>query len=63
MENSSFETLEKLAAHLIKEVSSHLSRRLDKDVHLDEKVPIRVCLEKPTAVPFAACPEVEMRTG
>jgi dihydroneopterin aldolase len=63
MSHSSFETLEalgsKLSETLFRDVKFLSSDDLGKDVEL----PIRITMEKPTAVTFADCPIVEMRTS
>ncbi|KAK1752424.1 Dihydroneopterin aldolase-domain-containing protein [Echria macrotheca] len=53
MEESSFETLEALARHIADHVAAEFFKGLRKQVHVQ--------LEKPTAVPFAEFPVVEIR--
>ncbi|KAI0409422.1 Dihydroneopterin aldolase-domain-containing protein [Xylaria palmicola] len=63
LDASSFETLEALGTHIANEIldefridGSPLSMR-------DRGWQVRVCIEKPIAVPFADCPSVEVRLG
>jgi hypothetical protein len=61
MEQSSFETLEALASLLAEKIlvdfRSSCSGRLNQDLSTWH---VRISLEKPTAVPFADCPIVEL---
>ncbi|KAH7035221.1 uncharacterized protein B0I36DRAFT_360621 [Microdochium trichocladiopsis] len=78
MEKSSFETLEALGTHIATKILDEFrldpSRRgpdsHDKDDNNNDNRSmrergwqVRVCLEKPIAVPFAECPAVEVRMG
>ncbi len=64
MESSSFQTLEALGAHL-----AHAIRAIDWFTPNGVTYPdtsqwyIKIILEKPTAVPFADSPAVEITTG
>lgn len=61
MEKSSYETLEALGSRLGSDILGSLPTLLkdtDKTATGDRQV--RITLEKPTAVPFADCPVVEL---
>lgn len=62
MSSSSFETLEALGAMITEVLFREVKLLSSGDVGRDVELPIRVTLEKPTAVPMADCPVVEMRT-
>ncbi|KAB5580017.1 Dihydroneopterin aldolase-domain-containing protein [Coniochaeta sp. 2T2.1] len=62
MSHSSFETLEALGAKVTEVIFREVKLLSAGDVGRDVELPIRVTLEKPTAVPMADCPVVEMRT-
>ncbi|CAJ2501001.1 Uu.00g038540.m01.CDS01 [Anthostomella pinea] len=63
MESSSFETLEALGTHVANKVLSEF-RIGDNPAPMKERGwQVRVCLEKPIAVPFAECPSVEIKIG
>ncbi|OTA97939.1 hypothetical protein M434DRAFT_391548 [Hypoxylon sp. CO27-5] len=63
MEASSFETLEALASQLASKILSDF-RIGDNPAPMKERGwQVRVCLEKPIAVPFAECPAVEVTMG
>lgn len=62
MSHSSFETLEALGAKITEVIFREVKMLSSGDVGRDVELPIRVTLEKPTAVPMADCPAVEMRT-
>jgi dihydroneopterin aldolase len=57
METSAFETLEALGTNLADTILAWSNPGLGQGWQ------IRIRLEKPTAVPFADCPEVEIRVG
>lgn len=61
MEKSAFETLEALGAHLSKSIRKDFKPNPRELVAGDEGWQMKICMEKPTAVPFAECPVVEMR--
>lgn len=73
MEASSFETLEALGTHIATKIlddfrpapSSSADTATDADGRTmrERGWQVRVCLEKPIAVPFAECPAVEVRMG
>lgn len=63
MEKSSFETLEALGAHLAKNIKKDFRPNPKELVSGDEGWQMKICMEKPTAVPFAECPIVEMRVS
>ncbi|KAI0148141.1 hypothetical protein F4776DRAFT_660314 [Hypoxylon sp. NC0597] len=63
MEASSFETLEALASQVANKILSDF-RIGDSPAPMKERGwQVRVCLEKPIAVPFAECPAVEVTMG
>ena len=62
MSESSYETLEALGAKITEVLFREVKLLSSGDVGRDVELPIRVTLEKPTAVPMADCPVVEMRT-
>jgi hypothetical protein len=62
MSHSSFETLEALGAKLTEVLFREVKLLSSGDVGRDIELPMRVTLEKPTAVPLADCPVVELRT-
>jgi hypothetical protein len=62
MSQSSFETLEALGAKITEVIFRDVKRLSSGDLGRDVELPIRVTLEKPTAVPMADCPVVEMQT-
>ncbi|KAI1390259.1 Dihydroneopterin aldolase-domain-containing protein [Hypoxylon trugodes] len=63
MEASSFETLEALASHVAKKILSDFRIGDDPKPMKERGWQVRVCLEKPIAVPFAECPSVEVTMG
>ncbi|KAI0466461.1 Dihydroneopterin aldolase-domain-containing protein [Xylaria cf. heliscus] len=63
LEASSFETLEALGTHIARKILDEF-RIGDSPQPMKERGwQVRVCLEKPIAVPFADCPSVEVRMG
>ncbi|KAI1412608.1 hypothetical protein F5Y13DRAFT_163075 [Hypoxylon sp. FL1857] len=63
MEASSFETLEALASQVANKILSDF-RIGDNPAPMKERGwQVKVCLEKPIAVPFAECPGVEVTMG
>ncbi|KAI1376340.1 hypothetical protein F4677DRAFT_88944 [Hypoxylon crocopeplum] len=63
METSSFETLEALATQVANKILSDF-RIGDSPAPMKERGwQVKVCLEKPVAVPFAECPAVEVTMG
>lgn len=62
MSSSSFETLEALGAMITEVIFREVKLLSSGDVGRDVELPVRVTLEKPTAVPMADCPVVEMQT-
>ncbi|KAI0908890.1 Dihydroneopterin aldolase-domain-containing protein [Ustulina deusta] len=63
LESSSFETLEALGTHVANQILDEF-RIGDSPQRMRERGwQVRVCLEKPIAVPFADCPSVEVRVG
>ncbi|OTB07588.1 hypothetical protein M426DRAFT_317896 [Hypoxylon sp. CI-4A] len=63
MEASSFETLEALASHVASKILSDF-RIGDNPAPMRERGwQVKICLEKPIAVPFAECPSVEVTMG
>ncbi|KAI1757092.1 Dihydroneopterin aldolase-domain-containing protein [Xylaria castorea] len=63
LESSSFETLEALGTHIARKILDEF-RIGDSPQPMKERGwQVRVCLEKPIAVPFADCPSVEVRVG
>ncbi|KAJ4394578.1 hypothetical protein N0V93_003797 [Gnomoniopsis smithogilvyi] len=63
METSRFETLEALGAHLARTLQLGFKPDPKDLVSGDEGWQIKLSMEKPTAVPFAECPVVEMRVA
>lgn len=63
MESSSFETLEALGAHVANKILNDFRIAEDPKPMKERGWQIKVCLEKPIAVPFAECPAVEVRVG
>ncbi len=63
MSHSSFETLEALGAKITEVIFRDVKLLSSGDLGRDVELPIRVTLEKPTAVPMADCPVVEMRSA
>lgn len=63
METSRFETLEALGSHLSRTLQLGFKPDPKDLVPGDEGWQIKLSMEKPTAVPFAECPVVEMRAG
>ncbi|KAI0890517.1 Dihydroneopterin aldolase-domain-containing protein [Annulohypoxylon maeteangense] len=63
IETSSFKTLEALASHVANRILSDF-RIGDNPAPMKERGwKVKVCLEKPIAVPFAECPSVEVTMG
>lgn len=62
MSQSSFETLEALGSSITNVIYHDIKQLSSGDVGRDVELPIRVTLEKPTAIPMAECPVVEMRS-
>jgi hypothetical protein len=62
MSHSSFETLEALGAKLSETLFRDVKFLSSDDLGKDVELPVRITMEKPTAVTFADCPIVEMRT-
>ncbi|RWA08856.1 hypothetical protein EKO27_g6253 [Xylaria grammica] len=63
LELSSFETLEALGTHIANQILTEF-RIGDSPQSMRERGwQVRVCLEKPIAVPFADCPSVEVRVS
>ena len=61
MEDSSFETLEALGSRLARDTLDNYGPILEKDqALLPSNWRIRIRMEKPTAVPAADCPVVEL---
>ncbi|KAI8632246.1 Dihydroneopterin aldolase-domain-containing protein [Xylariaceae sp. FL1651] len=63
MEASSFETLEALGTHLANTILGEFRIGNSPQAMRERGWRVRVCLEKPIAVPFADCPSVEIRMG
>lgn len=63
MNNSSFETLEALGTHIGNTILSEFRIGESPQPMTERGWQVRVCLEKPIAVPFADCPSVEVRVG
>lgn len=63
MEASSFETLEALATQLANKILLDFRIGDNPAPMKDRGWQVKVCLEKPIAVPFAECPSVEVRMG
>ncbi|KAI0842862.1 hypothetical protein F5Y06DRAFT_291853 [Hypoxylon sp. FL0890] len=60
MESSSFETLEALASQIANKILSDFRIGDDPKPMKERGWQVKVCLEKPIAVPFAECPAVEV---
>jgi hypothetical protein len=63
MSHSSFETLEALGAKLSETLYRDVKFLSAGDLGKDVELPIRITMEKPTAVTFADCPIVELRSS
>lgn len=63
LEKSSFETLEALGAHLTSTIVKDFKPNPDELFTGEEGWQVKVSMEKPTAVPFADCPVVEVRAS
>lgn len=63
METSSFETLEALASHMAEKILSDFRIGDDPKPMRERGWRVKICLEKPIAVPFAECPSVEVTMG
>lgn len=63
MEKSSFETLEALGAHLTKTIMSDLKPNPEELYTGEEGWQVKIAMEKPTAVPFADGPVIEVRAS
>ncbi|KAI1369336.1 Dihydroneopterin aldolase-domain-containing protein [Xylaria arbuscula] len=63
LEASSFETLEALGTHIANQILDGFRIGGNPQRMRERGWQIRVCLEKPIAVPFADCPSVEVRVG
>lgn len=63
MEESSFETLEALAAHLANKIMTDFMVSLANEYSGCYEWQVKITLQKPVAVPFADCPVVEIRAG
>ncbi|KAI3400454.1 hypothetical protein diail_3075 [Diaporthe ilicicola] len=63
LEKSSFETLEALGAHLTSTIMRDFKPNPDELYTGEEGWQVKVSMEKPTAVPFADCPVVEVRAS
>ncbi|KAI0385811.1 Dihydroneopterin aldolase-domain-containing protein [Hypomontagnella monticulosa] len=63
MEATSFQTLEALASHVANKILSDFRIGDDPAPMKDRGWQVRVCLEKPIAVPFAECPSIEVIIG
>ncbi|KAH9888268.1 Dihydroneopterin aldolase-domain-containing protein [Xylariomycetidae sp. FL2044] len=63
MEASSFETLEALGTHIAQKILDDFRIGDNPQTMRDRGWQVKVCLEKPIAVPFAECPAVEIRMG
>ncbi|KAI1774003.1 Dihydroneopterin aldolase-domain-containing protein [Hypoxylon cercidicola] len=63
METSSFETLEALASHMAEKILSDFRIGDDPKPMRERGWRVKICLEKPIAVPFAECPAVEVTMG
>lgn len=60
---TSFETLEALGAYLIDKIATDFRPQPEQTYSGPSGWQIKVCMEKPTAVPFAEAPCVEIRGG
>lgn len=63
MEASSFETLEALGAHVADKILSDFKIGDSPKTARERGWQVKICLEKPIAVPFADCPAVEIKVG
>ncbi|KAI1093699.1 hypothetical protein F5B19DRAFT_117242 [Rostrohypoxylon terebratum] len=63
IEASSFQTLEALASHVANRILSDFKIGDNPAPMKERGWKVRVCLEKPIAVPFAECPSVEVIMG
>lgn len=63
LEKSSFETLEALGAHLTSTIVKDFKPNPNELFTGEEGWQVKVSMEKPTAVPFADCPVVEVRAS
>lgn len=63
LEQSAFETLEALGAHLSKTIMRDFKPNPKELYSGEDGWQIKVSMEKPTAVPFADCPVVEFRAS
>ncbi|KAI0894818.1 Dihydroneopterin aldolase-domain-containing protein [Annulohypoxylon nitens] len=63
IESSSFQTLEALASHVANRILSDFKIGDNPAPVKERGWKVRVCLEKPIAVPFAECPSVEVIMG
>ncbi|TGJ82551.1 hypothetical protein E0Z10_g6199, partial [Xylaria hypoxylon] len=63
LESSSFETLEALGTHIANQILDEFRIGDSPQTMRERGWQVRVCLEKPIAVPFADCPSVEVRAG
>lgn len=63
MEESSFETLEALGSHLSSRIMKDFRPLGEQDYTGQLGWQVKISMEKPTAVPFADGPVVEVRAG
>ncbi|KAI1334745.1 serine/threonine-protein kinase psk1 [Xylariaceae sp. FL0016] len=63
MGESSFETLEALGTHLANKILLEFRIGENPQPMRERGWGVKICLEKPIAVPFAECPSVEVRMG
>ncbi|KAI0103725.1 Dihydroneopterin aldolase-domain-containing protein [Nemania sp. FL0031] len=63
LELSSFETLEALGTHIANKILDEFRIGDSPQPMRERGWQVRVCLEKPIAVPFAECPSVEVRVN
>jgi len=63
LEKSSFETLEALGAHLTTTIVRDFKPKPDELYTGEEGWQVKVSMQKPTAVPFADCPVIEVRAS
>ncbi|KAI1461880.1 Dihydroneopterin aldolase-domain-containing protein [Annulohypoxylon moriforme] len=63
IETSSFKTLEALASHVANRILSDFKIGDNPAPMKERGWKVKVCLEKPIAVPFAECPSVEVTMG
>ncbi|KAI0396638.1 Dihydroneopterin aldolase-domain-containing protein [Xylariaceae sp. FL0594] len=61
IDDSSFETLEALGTHIAKRILNEFRIGNSPQPMRERGWQVKVCLEKPIAVPFADCPSVEVR--